>query len=318
MSAQNGRGSFTPWAPWVNRAAFPIISGCFYLSQALLAYSVYRGWLWISVALVLIVSHLMHGVLIGFHEATHGTLRRNRFLNELNGTVMGMISYNSFTLYRVLHQSHHVHFATERDVELWPFVETDAPLWKRRLVVFVELNFGLIFTPFLFWRAFFCRNSEVRNPRIRRRIWLELGLALVFWIVTFTLVIHFALWPWFFWNYLIPAFITGNLQSWRKYIEHVGMSGNTARSGTRSIVTDTWAGRLISLSLLHEPLHGIHHLAGKLPHSDMPEHTDWLTPEEEGDSSPFPSYRAAFADLIRRLPDPRVGSQWKAVEPAVD
>lgn len=314
MSEQNSQATYTPWGSWVNRTAIPVVNVLFYFSQVLLAYSVYRGWLWFSIPLVLVVSHLMHGYLIGFHEATHWGYRKNRFLNDFNGVMMGVISYNSFTLYRMLHQSHHVHFATQRDVELWPFNDPKSPLWKRRLVAFIELNFGLAFTPFLFWRAFFCKGSEIRSPKIRRRIWMELCLIVVFWSVAFTLIAQYHLWPWFFWNYLIPAYITGNMQSWRKYIEHVGLSGNTPRSGTRSIVTDTWAGKLISLSLLHEPFHGVHHIKGKMPYSEMPEHAEWLAAEEEGDTRPYASYHAAFADLIRQLPDPKVGEQWKTVE----
>ncbi len=314
MTDQKSPISYTSWAPWVNRAAIPLVNIVFYLLQAVLAYSVYRDWLFLSILLVLPVSHLMHGYLIGFHEATHWGYRKNRFLNDFNGVLMGTISYNSFTLYRMLHQSHHVHFATKRDVELWPFNDPNSPLWQRRLVAFIELNFGLAFTPFLFWRAFFCKGSEVRNPKIRRRIWKELILIVVFWTVTFTLVAHYQVWPWFFWNYLIPAFITGNLQSWRKYIEHIGLNGNTPLSGTRSIISDNWLGRLISLSLLHEPFHGVHHIQGKMPYSEMPEHSDWLAPSEVGDTEPFPSYRAAIADLIRQLPDPQVGEQWKTVD----
>jgi fatty acid desaturase len=313
MTHQTTRPHFTPW---VSRAAFPFVSAAFYGTQALLGYSVYKGWLWLMIPLALFASHIMHGMLIAFHEAVHGQLRKSRFLNDLDGILVGIFTLTSFTLYRVTHQSHHVHFATERDVELWPFVNTKCPLWGRRLAAFIELNFGFFFTPFLFWRAFFRRDSEIRNRKIRKRIWAELALAVVFWTVALTSVVHFQLWPWFFWNYFIPGFIAGNLQSWRKYIEHVGMSGNTARSATRSIVADTLPGELMSLTLLHEPLHGIHHLQSKLPHYELPEHTESLNPEDEGDIPPFPNYRTAFVDLIRRLPDPRVGRQWDLAEPA--
>jgi fatty acid desaturase len=313
MTSQNQRPHFTPW---VNRAAFPFVSATFYVTQVLLGFSVYKGWLWLSIPLVLLASHLMHAMLIAFHEAVHGQLRKNKFLNDLDGILVGVLSLTSFTLYKVTHQSHHVHFATERDVELWPFVDTKTPLWARRLAALIELNFGFFFTPFLFWRAFFGRNSEIRNQKIRKRIWAELLLAVVFWAVALTLVARFQLWPWFFWNYFIPGFIAGNLQSWRKYIEHVGMSGNTARSATRSIVADTWPGELMSLTLLHEPLHGIHHLQSKLPHFELPEHAESLAAQEEGDTEPFPNYRSALVDLIHRLPDPRVGRQWELAGPS--
>lgn len=302
--------------PWVNRAAAPALSVSFYLTQALLAYSVYRDWIWLSIPLVILASHLMHGLLISFHEASHGMLRKNRFLNDFNGVLLGVLSMAGFTLYRSLHQKHHVNLATEQDVELWPFVEVKSPLWARRIAAFFELNFGLFYTPFLFWRVFFKRNSPIRNRKVRRRIWLEFFITVAFWGATLAAVVHFDLWPWFFWNYFIPGFVAGNLQSWRKYIEHVGLSGHTARSATRSIVADTWPGRFMSLTLLHEPLHGVHHVRSGLPHYELPEHTDWLDPSEEGDTRPFPNYRSAFMDLLRCLPDPRVGKQWESVERA--
>lgn len=293
-----------------------MVSGAFYVTQLSLIFSVYHGWHWLTIPLVALASHLMHALLIGFHEASHGMLRKSRFLNELDGILVGILSLTSFTLYRALHQKHHVNLATRQDVELWPFVEPEAPLWGRRLAAFLELNLGLFFTPYLFWRVFFRRRSSISNRKVRRRIWVEFLAMVGFWVVAVGLVVRYDLWPWFFCNYFIPAFVAGNLQSWRKYIEHVGLSGHTARSATRSIVADTWTGRLMSLTLLHEPLHGIHHVKATLPHYELPEHTDWLDPAEAGDTRPFPNYRSAFLDLLRRLPDPRVGSQWEPVPSA--
>lgn len=300
--------------PWARRAAFPFVSLAFYLTQFVLGVCVFHEKWWLVVPLSLFVSHLMHGMLIGFHEASHGMLRRNRHFNNGEGILIGVLSFTSFTLYRVLHQAHHMHLATEKDVELWPFVETDSPLWKRRLAAFLELNFGLFFTPFLFWRGFFNRNTAIKNRRVRRQIWTELVLAVSFWCITITLVARFDLWPYFWWNYFVPGFVAGNLQSWRKYIEHVGLSGNEARSATRSIVSDTVTGKLVSWTLLHEPLHGIHHVKASLPHSELPDHTDWLDPVEREDTTPFPNYRAAFLDLLGKLRDPMVGRQWREKE----
>jgi fatty acid desaturase len=283
----------------------------FYGSQVVLALSVSKGWLWLSIPLVLLVSHLMHGMLIAFHEASHGKLRKNRFLNDADGVLIGLISFQSFTLYRVLHQSHHHHLATERDAELWPFVKPSSPRWARRLAAFAELTLGLVYTPLLFWRAFFSMETGISNKRVRRRIWFEMILAAVFWSLVITLVVSFSLWPWYIWNYLVPSVIAGNLQSWRKYIEHVGLSENSARGATRSIVADSLGGRLMSITLLHEPLHGVHHLRTGLPHYELPGHTNLLAPIEEGDTAPFPNYRSALIDLLRNLPDPKVGGQWE-------
>jgi fatty acid desaturase len=133
---------------------------------------------------------------------------------------------------------------------------------------------------------------------------------ILLWGTTLGLVAWFNVWNWFLVLYFIPAFIAGNMQSWRKYIEHVGMSGHTARSATRSIICDTWAGRLLSVTLLHEPFHGVHHLRAGLPHYELPHHANSLTPVEPGEVAPFPNYRSAIRHLLRTLSDPRVGSHW--------
>ncbi|MFZ4482658.1 MAG: fatty acid desaturase family protein [Chthoniobacterales bacterium] len=296
--------------PWAHHAAFSLVAGLFYTTMGVMALCLYQGWIWPLIPLVLLSSHLMHAMLIAFHEAAHGNLRKSKLLNEIDGIVVGMISVTPFMLYRALHQKHHVNLATEKDVELWPFVDPQEPLWWRRVAAFLELNFGFFYTPYLFWRVFLQRPSPVTNRAVRRRIWVETAGMILFWGTVLGLVAYFQVWTWFLVLYFIPAFIAGNLQSWRKYIEHVGLSGNTGRSATRSIVGDTLPGRIVSISLLHQPLHGVHHIKSSLPHEQLSDHVDWLMPEDDGDTVPFPTYRAAFADLLKCLADPRVGGQW--------
>lgn len=295
---------------WASRAAFSLIGGGLVLTQTAMGLAIHQEWWWLVVLLLIPVSHLMHGAIIGFHEASHGMLRKSRLLNEFDGILAGVLSLLSFTLYRVAHQTHHSHLATERDVELWPFVKTDSPRWFRRLIALLELNAGLFYTSFLFWRLFFTKNSIVRNRRVRRRIWAEFFLMVGFWAGTLWAVHHWNVWTWFLWLFLVPAIIAGNLQSWRKYIEHVGLSGHTAKSATRSVVADSWSGRLLSLTLLHEPLHGVHHLKAGVPHSAYPQHAPMLQPVLEGELPVFPNYRSALKHLLQNLSDPKVGSHW--------
>ena len=295
---------------WVTKAAFPLISGLLFLTQVALGFAYHYGLIWLCVPLMLLVSHFMHGMLVGFHEASHGHLRRSRFLNEADGLIIGTFSFMSFTLYRAAHQKHHSHLATERDVELWPFVTVGTPRWARRLAAFIELNCGILFTPFLFARIFLKKDSFIKNKRVRKRIWKEFAAMAVVWPLIFATVSYFHIWDYYLWIFLIPGVIAGNLQSWRKYIEHVGLTGHTARSATRSIVADSWSDRLFSLTLLHEPLHGIHHIKMTLPWSKLPQYTPLLDPEEEGDVAPFPNYRSAMMHLLRNLSDPKSGSHW--------
>src|SRR4026208_1493993 len=164
---------------WVLREAFQLLVFGVVAAEVALAFTVQRGWFWLSVLLVPITAHLMHGTLIGLHEAAHGLLRKNRRFNEFDGIVIGTLSLMSFSLYRVVHQTHHAYLATERDCEFWPLSQTTTPRWKRCLAAFSELNLGLLYSPFLFLRAFLRSRSPVRSKRVRRRIWAELALTVV-------------------------------------------------------------------------------------------------------------------------------------------
>jgi fatty acid desaturase len=255
----------------------------------------------------------MHGALIGLHEAAHGLLRKNRGFNEFDGLVIGTLSLMSFSLYRVVHQTHHAYLATERDYEFWPLSQTTMPRWIRCLAAFSELNLGLLYSPFLFLRAFLRSPSPVRSKRVRRRIWAELALTVVTWTLILWAVAVFGLWRYFIWMYLAPAVLAANLQNWRKYIEHVGMTGDTVNGSTRSIVTNSWMGRLVAFTLLHEPFHGVHHQRAGLPHSVLPQHVEKLQPKKPGERAPYTGYRYALIELMRCLADPRVGPQWQTI-----
>ena len=305
--------SDSPDAPhWVSREAFQIVIIMALLAEiAMIAVLRSGASLWFAVPLVLVISHLMHGAAVGFHEASHGLLRRNRRFNEFDGVLIGLLSFMSFSLYRAAHQSHHAHFATERDEELWPFVLTTTPRWARILAAVLELTCGLIFTPLLFLRTFLRNGSPIRSKKVRRRIWQELALMLVVWLGIIAAVGFFQVWTYFLWMYLLPTFIAGNLQSWRKYIEHVGLTGSTVNSATRSIVARGWPGRLFAFTLLHEPFHGLHHLHVGLPHAELPRLAPELEPKHPDEIKPFPSYTHALLHLLRSLANPRVGAQWQ-------
>lgn len=299
---------------WVLKNAFQLLVFGLVFTEVALALAVRQGLIWIAVLLVIVAAHVMHGVLIGLHEAAHGLLRANRRFNEFDGIVIGTLSLMSFSLYRVVHQTHHAYLTTTRDYEFWPLSNPAVPRWKRCLAAFCELNLGLFYSPFVFLRAFFSSPSPVRSKRVRRRIWAELALTLVTWTLVLAFVAAFGVWKYFFWMYLGPALLAANLQSWRKYIEHVGMTGETVNGSTRSIVARSWLGKLVAFSLLHEPFHGVHHQRAGLPHSVLPQYVEKLQPKRPGERSPYPSYRDALPDLLRSLANPRVGPQWRAVE----
>ena len=306
--------SIEPHEPhWISRAAFPLLVILFAISQTSLAVAVFHHNYWLALPLALVSSHLMHSMLIGFHEASHGLLRKSRLLNEIDGIIIGTLSLMSFSLYRAAHQLHHAYLASERDEELWPFVHPDMPRGRRVLAAILELTMGLFFTPFLFVRTFLRQGSPIRNKKLRRRIWIEFAVSGAVWTGILTATAIFHAWPYFLWLHVIPAWLAANMQSLRKYVEHVGLTGSTVNSSTRSIVAEGWIANFVTFTLLHEPYHGVHHWRSGLPHPELPGHAEALEPTVPEERPPFRTYRAALLDLFINLPDPRVGAQWRGV-----
>jgi fatty acid desaturase len=260
--------------------------------------------------LVLMMAYLMHANLIALHEAAHSLLCPVPWINDAIGLLLGTFSFLSLELYRTAHHTHHAYLATDRDEELWPFVKPDAPRWARLLAAFLELTCGLIWTPCLFLRAYFRHGTVIRNPSTRRRINIELCAIIIFWAFHLMVFAIWDLWIFALVMYLAPAWLAGCLQSWRKYIEHMGVTGSTALSATRSVQPSGWLGQLIAFSLFNEPLHGIHHKYPRLPQETLPAFSSILTPINEEEISPFPNYRSAFWQMLATLRDPRVGPSW--------
>jgi len=177
----------------------------------------------------------------------------------------------------------------------------------------LELTMGFLFTPFLFIRTFFRADTPIRNKKLRRRIWVEFGGAVVAWVAVLMVIGVLDAWKYFLWLHIIPAWIAGNMQSLRKYVEHVGLTGSTVNNSTRSIIAEGWVGLFLNFTLLHEPYHGVHHWRPGLPHPKLPEYATALEPKKDGDLPPFRTFRAALYDLLINLGNPKVGGQWIGV-----
>jgi len=287
----------------------------FLLLEGLLLWSFLAGAWWLAIPLVLALAHLMHGHLLAFHEAAHGSLCPNPRINDALGVFIGMFSFMGFSLYRAAHYSHHSYLGTERDEELWPFVRTDKPRWYRFLAALSELFLGLAYTPLLFFRAFIRPGSFIQNRNRRRRIWMELGLMAAAWGSIVGLVAYEGWWQYLFVMYVIPATLAGFMQSLRKYIEHMGLAGSTVLSSTRSIVDPGLLGRFLSFTLFNEPYHGVHHKYARLPYEVLPRFAGELIPsgppaDIAQEREPFPTYRHAMVDMLPSLLDPKIGAQW--------
>jgi fatty acid desaturase len=295
---------------WAGVWVWLALAAVHYGLQALTVWAVFTGHWWLTAACVLLIGQIMHGLLLGYHDASHGTLAPKYWLNESLGILVGVHAFVPLSLYRIVHHYHHIYLSSERDEEFWPFVNPGTPRGLRCLAAFAELAVGFFYSPFIFLRSFLRKESPIQDPRLRRRICWELVLTAVVWTAVLALVARFGLWKYLLFAFVLPAIIAGNLQSWRKFVEHMGLAGTTVNSVTRSVVPETAFGRFLSTTMFNIAYHGVHHRYARMHSVELPEFTDLLIPEAEEELLPFPNYRSAILDMLVSLDDPRVGRQW--------
>lgn len=258
-----------------------------------------------------------HVNLLAFHETSHFLLHPKRRWNEAAGIFIGTIALIPLSAYRYIHNMHHLYLGTERDVELWPFVYPRVSRGFRLLAAACELGLGLFHTPLVFLHGLWVCPPKATS--IARRIKLEYVLCVTYWCASLALISYFGLWEVFLVGYFIPALIAGNLQSLRKFIEHMGMLGDDVPGLTRTIVAPDLLGRLLSHTMLHIEVHGIHHRYAKIPHFRLKEAVPHVYDAHEQETAIKPSYWSALLEMLPTLRDPRIGKQWlqAAAEPVL-
>lgn len=294
---------------WWTTAAYLLYLVLFFALVGLSCLALYREWYAVLALSVCAEAFVMHAFLIAFHEGSHDGMCPHKPLNEAMVRLVGGFSFMSITLYRAVHQWHHRYLGTPRDEEFWPFSDPGTSRGLRRAMAFTELNLGLLHTPLLFLRAWVRPGARLKlSRRDRWMARLELAFPVLMWSAVAAGTLWTGTFGYFLVGYLVPAFLAGNVQSWRKYVEHIGLTGSTWETLTRAIRPADAAGRALSVSLLHEPYHDLHHRYPKIPQRRLPD-TAAVDPPAEG-RPVFSSYRAAVWDLCRGLGDPKFGPGW--------
>ncbi len=260
-----------------------------------------------------LMAHLGHSKLIMFHEAAHGILAPSRLRNEWPGIVIGTLALVPFSLYRFVHAQHHGHIATERDLELWPFVDTTTPRWFRVLVACARLCLGYFVTPMIFAHALTAWGRMSRTTRVR--IVSEYAVMAAFWAGLLTLVTIRGWWPELLVGFLIPVIIAANLEGVRTFTEHLGLMSGSILGSTRTVVDKRLVGAAMSESMLHIDHHGTHHRFAKIPFHNLPDATEHVYAGRDEDLPIFTSYLRAMADMAPALLNPRIGLQWRTQTP---
>lgn len=270
---------------------------------------------------VLWIAYFMHTWMTIFHEDVHHTLYQARWHNVFNGMIVGTLLLVPFSVYRQVHIRHHSRMNEPGDWEMWPYCDPRASLAFRRAFVVFDILLGWWAGAYIYNRIFFVPHSPVRDPKTRRRITYEYLLIAGFWSAVLAVVFKTGAWPLFLKVYVIPGFLAGVIQTFRKLTEHLGLPAGDGMAGARTVVDTSWLGRLLAYTSFHIFAHGAHHRYPQLPHRHLA-----LVAREEGGRAPgqpvFASYWQAMRDMFPHLLNPGIGvnappvlSEVKADEP---
>jgi fatty acid desaturase len=284
-----------------------------YMTLAGLAVWTWALGLWpATIAIWLVMGNIGHSKLIAFHESSHGTLSPRYWINEVQGLFVGVVAHVPLSVYRYVHGQHHAHICSEDDLELWPFVNPETPLWRRRLTAFCEIVFGYFYTPFHFLHGVVVGTNI--PPAQMRRIYWEYALHFACWGGILGATAYRGWWVELVVALIVPGIISGSLQSIRKFTEHMGMLDCTVFGGTRTVVDNGWIGWMFSESMLHIDYHGTHHRYAKMPYYNLPEATPVVYERAGGKLPLYGTYWEAMVEMFRTLGNPRIGSQWLSDE----
>lgn len=271
------------------------------------------AWAWglwpVVLVCWLVAAHFGHTKPLAFHDAAHRTLHPNPLLNEAMGHFASVFIFLPLSVYRYVHAFHHAYLSTERDPEMWPFTHTNTPRWLRVLAAVSEIGLGTLYTPLLFVRGVLVQGNVPRRLKVQMAV-EYLGM-IAFWAVLGGIVTYFGWWKWFAIGYIVPVMLTGTYQTLRKYVEHMGLTGQTILGLTRTVADERTLGQVLSNSMQNVDHHGAHHRYAKIPFYNLPAATSLIYADGDAELPVFPSYPAAFWDMVKTLGDPKAGSQWR-------
>ncbi|WP_237228501.1 fatty acid desaturase family protein [Rubinisphaera sp. JC750] len=271
-------------------------------------YTWYAGLWPLTIVTWFVAAHFFHTKPLSLHDASHGTLSSNRRKNGVFGIFCGTVSGVPLSVYRYAHAYHHGFMSSERDPEMWPFNKPGTSRPFRMMCAFLEIVFGFLYTPFLF-----CRSLFVCGPvkkAVRRRVIFEYALIALWWGGVAGVMTYMGWWNYFLIGYFPPLVIAGAYQTLNKYTEHLGLLGDTVLAGTRTVIPETTVHKTMSNLLQHVDHHGTHHRYAQIPFYHLPEASPIVYGHNDPANPVFPTYHAAFIDMLPSLLNPKAGSQW--------
>lgn len=288
---------------------------------AALIFSLASGWptaspVWIA-ALTLVLAYFQHCWTTIFHEDAHYTMYPDpnaRWHNVLNGTIVGTLLLLPFSIYRQAHIRHHSKMNTPEDWELWPYNDPRRSLTYRRLFAIADVFIGAWLAPAIYARIFFSKNSPITDRAVRSQVWIEYGIIVLFWGALLGMVAYYGWWWQFTLAYVIPAWVTGIIQTVRKFVDHLGLPAGHAMAGARTVLSESAPGKAIDWTSFHIAAHGLHHRYPQMPHENLEKAFEIATAEAAGLDQPiFRTHWDAFTDMLPHLAYPGIGVNARTI-----
>jgi len=247
------------------------------------------------------------------HEMGHMTFLASDTVSRRLGRFLGMILVIPFTCFRATHLTHHAKMCTSEDYELWPYCKPNYSIRFRKAFCLFDLLLGTISAPIIYSRVFWKRNSPLSQSEISA-IKFEYLLSILFWgaiafVVLYVSVTQIAtpaqlsIW------WIAPLAFAATLNTFRKLIEHVGLSSCDPLFGTRTVQPTNIIAKFISFGNFDLNLHGPHHRFGMAQHDELSDKLDQALHKQPAIGElVFHSYSgAAWHTLKCILKNPGVG-----------
>lgn len=252
-----------------------------------------------------------------FHEASHQTISNSRQFSIAVGRVIGTMIFVPYSIYRESHIRHHAYLNKPTDWELWPYSDPTTSLWFRRIFCWLEFPLGVFTTPFAYGRLYFHSGSPLTDTRIRRQIGWEYVAMLLTWTLILAAVAVTGSWALFLRAWVIPHWIAGVLQAFRKFTEHLGMKSYDPLLGARTVIGRRWVTRIACYLNFDIFMHGPHHRHPRASTNQLREKMIGYQQANPGNAYPvFPTYWSAIVDMLPAIWNPGVGMNAGAAPPA--
>jgi fatty acid desaturase len=245
-------------------------------------------WQWLLLApLYLLAAASLHGISLFTHEAVHGTLARNRWVNGISGAICAIPVLQNFSAYRVLHLRHHAHLGEDRDPDHYAAYTRWTWLiflmnWGRLLIGYPAYITMIPILGFKHGTKADRAGILIEMASTVLAVWACLSFLPAFWLL------H---------GWLIPMLVINTMVNIRGMSQHTLLvHADDDVLGTRTILTSP----VVRFFMCNENFHLEHHLYPGVPWYHLPRvHQALHEPLAERGAHFIPSYTSFVAEFIQ-------------------